>query len=278
MPRPIVVGRIAAPYFAARSFDELPTPFRAVAVDRLSAAPVVLDRGSLASAMRATMSLPLIFPPVRVDGRVLVDGGMMDNVPADVVRAMGARHVVAINVGDLTDQETVSSSMFGLAGATLDAMMRANTRVAIAQADIIINVPLAAYGSLDWRRSEELIAEGDRAAESMRDRRLPLAVSEAEYARWRAARQSRRRTTLPAPAFTRFDGFSKSDEHRLSELRTLRAAGPLNVEAQEAEDPSCASTVRSDRIPRWRPNSTNRSARRRSSSRRTPPSSTTRCR
>ena len=86
----LLVGRIAAPYYAARTFDELPTPFRAVAVDLLTATPVVLDRGPLDWAMRATMSLPLIFPPVQLDGHVLVDGGAMDNVPADMVKAMGA--------------------------------------------------------------------------------------------------------------------------------------------------------------------------------------------
>ena len=72
--------------------------------------------------------------------------------------------------------------MFALAGATLDAMMRANTKLTIKEADIIINVPLAEFGSLDWRRSSELIAEGYKAAEAMRDRLLPLAVSEDEYA------------------------------------------------------------------------------------------------
>ena len=80
-------------------------------------------------------------------------------------------------------------------------MMRANTKAAIKQADIIINVPLAEYGSLDWRRSDELIAEGYKAAEAMRDTLLPLAVSEAEYAAWKADRQARRRTALPIPAF-----------------------------------------------------------------------------
>ncbi len=84
-----------------QTFDELPTPFRVVAVDLLSATPVVIDRGPLAAAMRATMSLPLIFPPVELDGRLLIDGGAMNNVPADVVRAMGAQRVVAVNVGDL---------------------------------------------------------------------------------------------------------------------------------------------------------------------------------
>ena len=98
----LMLARITAPYFDIEDFDELPTPFRTVAVDLLSAEPVVMRSGSLADALRATMSLPLAFPPVDVDGRMLVDGGAMNNVPADVVRAMGAGRVVAINVGDLS--------------------------------------------------------------------------------------------------------------------------------------------------------------------------------
>ena len=84
--------RIAAPVRrpGVEDFDDLPTPFRTVAVDLLSAESVVMKSGSLADAMRATMSLPLAFPPVEVEGKMLVDGGVMDNVPADVVRAMGA--------------------------------------------------------------------------------------------------------------------------------------------------------------------------------------------
>ncbi len=226
----LLVGRLTAPYYEMRTFDELPTPFRAVAVDLLTATPVVLDRGPLASAMRATMSLPLIFPPVELDGRVLVDGGAMDNVPAGVVRAMGATKVVAVNVGDLSDLKTVDSSLFALAGATLDAMMRANTKVGIREADIIITVPLKDYGSLDWRRSADLIAEGYKAAESMRDSLLPLAVSEAEYTQWQAARRARRRSTLPVPAFARVEGFSSSDERYLTDLLARHIGVAFSVE------------------------------------------------
>ena len=214
----LLLGRIAAPYYDIQSFDELPTPFRAVAVDLLTATEVVMDRGSLATAMRATMSLPLIFPPVERDGRLLVDGGTMNNVPADVVKAMGADRVVAVNVGDLADRTSVNRSMFGLAGATLDAMMRASTKLSIAKADVIIDVPLKEYGSLAWRRSADLVTEGYKAAEAMRDRLLPLAVSETEYATWKAARQARRRSTLPVPTYISVEGFSTSDQRRLSGL------------------------------------------------------------
>ena len=224
-----LMGRIAAPYYDMQRFDDLPTPFRAVAVDLLTASAVVLDRGPLSLAMRATMSLPLIFPPVQMDGRVLVDGGAMDNVPADVVRGMGAARVIAVNVGVLTDLDKVDYSMFALAGATLDAMMRANTKAAIKDADIVINVPLESFGSLDWRRSAELIDEGYKAAEAMRDQLLPLAVSADEYARWQAGRQSRRRTALPIPAFVRVEGFSASDERALTALLARHIGAAFSI-------------------------------------------------
>ena len=190
-----------------------------------------MDRGSLATAMRATMSLPLIFPPVERDGALLVDGGMMNNVPADVVRAMGARRVIAINVGDLSDRVEINQSLFAVAGASLDAMMRANTKETIRQADIIIEIPLAEFGSLDWRKSKELIAEGYKAAEAMRDRLLPLAVSADEYTKWQAVRTGRRRTTLPVPTFSRVEGFSTSDERQLSALLTRHLGEAFSIES-----------------------------------------------
>ena len=137
-----LLARIAGPYVGLSSFDDLPTPFRSIAVDLVTAQQVVLDKGGLASAMRATMSLPGIFPPVERDGMVLVDGGAMNNVPADVVRAMGARTVIAINVGFMGDTRAVSGSLFGLMGQTIDTMMQASTRRSMASADIVINPDL----------------------------------------------------------------------------------------------------------------------------------------
>src|SRR5262249_25480509 len=163
----LLVAHVAAPYWAVQSFDELPTPFRSVAFDLRTASRVVLDRGSLTRAMRATMSLPAVFPPVIVDAQVLVDGGAIDNVPADIARDMGADRVIAVNVGDLGDPTKIANSLLGVAGSTLDAMMRANTLKGMATADVVINVPLEKYGSLDWRRFRDLIREGYDAAEAV---------------------------------------------------------------------------------------------------------------
>lgn len=226
----LLLGRIAAPYYDVSNLDDLPTPFRAVAVDLVTATEVVLNTGPLPIAMRATMSLPLIFPPVELDGRVLVDGGAMNNVPADVVRAMGAQRVVAINVGELGPAEGISYTMLGLAGATLDAMMRASTKYSIAGADVIINVPLRSFGSLDWRRSADLIKEGYAAAEAMREQLLPLAVTEAEYEKWRQGRQARRRTVLPVPSFVTVEGFARDDTRRLDQLMARHVGVPFNIE------------------------------------------------
>lgn len=231
----LLLGRIAAPYYDIKDFDALPTPFRTVAADLLSARPVVMRDGNLADAMRATMSLPLIFPPVDVDGQVLIDGGTMNNIPADVVKAMGADRVIAVNVGDLADQEAVDYTMFGVAGSSLDAMMRASTRRALAAADIVINVPLKDYGSLDWRRADDLIEEGYRAAEALRDRLLPLAVSEGEFEAWRRARQTRRRTELPAPAFLQLEGFAANDATRLNALLARHVGVPVDINAIEQD-------------------------------------------
>lgn len=233
----LLLQRIAAPYYAIATFDELPTPFRAVAMDLLTSSQVILDRGSLASAMRATMSLPLIFPPVELDGRVLVDGGTMNNVPADVARQMGADVVIAINVGDIGTRKDVSRSMLGLVGDTMDAMMRASTRTGMAAADVVLSIPLVdkGYGSLDWRRAPELVEEGYQAAEAMRDQLLPYAVDGTEYEKWTAHRRALRRTTIPTPAFLRFAGVAGGDEDRMRVVLRNEIGKPLDINALEAD-------------------------------------------
>ena len=122
----LMLARMTGGYYQLQHFDELPAPFRTVAVDLKTAERVVLDRGSLAQAMRATMSLPGVFPPVEMDGRVLVDGGALDSIPADVVREMGAGVVIAVDVGYVASGK-VDYSLFALMGQTVDSMMRANT-------------------------------------------------------------------------------------------------------------------------------------------------------
>ena len=230
-----MLARIAAPYYGIATFDALPTPFRCVAVDLKTAKFIVLDRGSLATAMRATMSLPLVFPPVAVDNYLLVDGGALNNVPADVVRDMGAARVIAVNVGNLTDDQPIMPSMLGLLSSTVDAMMRANTLRTLASADVVINVPLTDFGSLDWRRHLDLVRAGYDAAEAMKSHLLPLAVDDATWQQWSAARQKARRTSLPPPSFVRVEGASAVDEARIRYVLEQRIGKPFDVDGVQAD-------------------------------------------
>jgi NTE family protein len=230
-----LLARMTGAYVRLRSFDDLPTPFRCLAVDLVSAQPVVLDHGSLAEAMRATMSLPGIFPPIEVEGRVLVDGGAMNNVPADVVRQMGADVVVAVNVGYMGDTRSVNYSLLGLMGQTVDVMMQANTRAAMRSADIVINPPLAGFGSLDWRRSEELAADGYRATEAIKDKLLPLAIDEQAWAAYQTQRQARRQSRLATPQFLSIVGAVPSDQRRMEEVLRAHVDQPIDIAVLETE-------------------------------------------
>jgi NTE family protein len=228
----LFLARIAAPYYDLEKFDDLPTPFRAVAVDLLKAEKVVLDSGPLATALRATMSLPGVFPPVQRDGRVLVDGGALDNIPVDVVRSLGASHVIAVDVG-YAPPSTVNYSMFALMSQTVDVMMRTAARAALARADMTIAIDVEGFGSLDWRRADELIAHGYRAAEKHRDELLHLRVSDDEWQAWLAARERRRRTDIPQPSFLKTEGVvtgdSKIVEHTLAPFLNV----PVDVTSLE---------------------------------------------
>jgi len=228
-----LLSRIAGAYLQLQSFDELPTPFRCVSVDLVTAQPVVLDHGSLPDAMRATMSLPGIFPPTEIDGRVLVDGGAMNNVPADVVRAMGSDVVVAINVGFMGEKRTVNYSLMGLMGQTVDVMMEANTRRAMQAADIVINPSLGGFASLDWRRNEALAAAGYKAAEAMKDKLLPLALDDGAWGAYEEARRARRKSTLGTPTFLSIVGAVEADQRRMERVLKAHIGRPLDVKVLE---------------------------------------------
>ena len=248
----LLLGRIAAPYFDMEDFDDLPTPFRTVAVDLLSAQPVVMRSGSLADAMRATMSLPLIFPPIEVNGQVLIDGGTMDNVPADVVKAMGATRVIAVNVGDLADREGISYTMLGVACDTLDAMMRASTRRALGVGG---RRHQCAAGAVRIAR----LATGRRV-----DRRgVPRGRGDARSTAAAGGERSRIRGVAPRPSGTSPErnagprlhrgsrASSNSDTERLDRLLARHVGVPMDVQALEKDIAVVAGLDRYETVT-WR--------------------------
>jgi NTE family protein len=229
-----LLARIGGAFYELETFDALPTPFRTVAVDLKKAERVVIDRGSFAQAMRATMSLPGVFPPVEIGDRVLVDGGALDNIPADIVREMGAPFVIAVDVGYAPDRE-INYSIFGLMSQTIDSMMSANTRRALEAADLRLTVDVEGFGSLDWRRSGELIERGYQAAEKQRDALLPHALNDADWEAWLKGREQRRRRTLPVPAYVSTAGIAPSDTEIVRRVVERHVNEPLNLPEVEKD-------------------------------------------
>ena len=150
---------------AGGDFDRLPVPFRTVATDLASAQPVVLSRGSLPRAVRASMSTPVTLPVVRLDGRVLVDGGIVDNIPVDVARGMGADVVIAVDVSSPPLKPEQYKDLLGVGLQLVDQLMRARGEAFAQRADVVIRPELEGRGFQDYSDPDALVAIGRRAAE-----------------------------------------------------------------------------------------------------------------
>lgn len=140
-------------------FDRLPIPFRCVAFDLKAHEEVVLRSGRLAQAMRASMAIPGAFKPVKMNGMVLVDGGMMNNLPVDVVRDMGADIVIAVDLQQ-TKHETRDFSLketLGIGGLLDWLVSRPDWKKYNEnreRADIYINPNLDGYGAADFNKKD----------------------------------------------------------------------------------------------------------------------------
>lgn len=154
-------------------FDRLPIPFRAVATDLTTGKPVILGRGPLVDALRASMSIPALFPPVNIDGRLLVDGGVSNNLPIDVARAMGADIVIVSSIPP-AEKKTEELGSFGASlGQTLSIFIHARTRDLIATLgpqDILLVPDVGAVGMLDFAEAPETIIKGADTVAAQEDR------------------------------------------------------------------------------------------------------------
>jgi NTE family protein len=225
----LLLDRLAAPYSAVRNFDDLPTPFRCVAYDVNQAARVVLGSGILPEALRATMALPGIFPPVTIDGRLLIDGGMADNVPADIVRGMQADVVIAVDVGAKPADEG-DITAFSMVNRAIDAVVLSGARVGLASADVVITPEVTHLTGLDWNSAEEWRDRGYRAAEAQAAALMKYSVSEAEYEAHEAARLARRRTAPIVPTAIAVEGVSPRDQAAVVRQLAVVPSQPLDLD------------------------------------------------
>jgi len=155
-----------AGYAAGGDFDRLPIPFRAVAADLADGEPVVMAKGDLARAVRASMSIPLLFATVEWEGRQLVDGMVANNLPIDIARTFEASVTVAIDVGSLPLEPPEYESAFGVAARVSDLLARRRYRDFQAEADVHVRPDLGRHSATDYSGFERLIEKGYEATKA----------------------------------------------------------------------------------------------------------------
>ena len=156
-----------ADYFSGLKFDRLSIPFRAITTDLVTGERVVLDSAELSLALRATMAVPLAFTPVRYDGKLLVDGGLVDPVPVGVVRDMGADLVIAISTSaELLELEKIKDPL-DIASQSVSIMSLHRKKESLKGADLVIEPEIKGFSSTDFRAADSIISLGEKAAESL---------------------------------------------------------------------------------------------------------------
>ena len=170
-------------------FDKLPIPYRAVATDLETGEMVVLKSGRLADAARASMSVPGAFPPMELNGRLLIDGGIVRNLPVDIVREMGADIIICIDVDKPLPERKALSGSLAILNQMIDIMMKKNVREQVktlGPQDVYINPDLGVFGSADFDKAAEISRLGENAALAKVDSLKRYSVSDAEYAAFTA--------------------------------------------------------------------------------------------
>ncbi len=202
----LLIDHETLPYSRLNSFDQLPIPFRCVATDLVSGKEVVFQDGSLAKAMRATMSIPGLFSPIRDGEKVYVDGGLVGNFPTDVVRKMGADIVIAVHLETAPAKPEDIRSLFSVLGRSVDVVIRENEIRGLSGADLIVNVNLSDFTSLDYPKAKAIIDKGASATDEKIRILMPYSLNDAEWQRHLKMRDARKQSLVPIPQFVHVEG------------------------------------------------------------------------
>ncbi len=196
LPRAVVSGQGLQAFLHALvspagrgSFDALPIPYRALATDFENGQLVVLADGDLATAIHASMSVPGAFVPVEVDGRVLVDGGLVRNIGVDIARQLGAERLIVVNVGTPLYRRAEIDSFLSAAAQMVNILAEQNVVTSLAQLnpdDVLIEPQLGGFSATDFAHGADHILEGELATRARAAALAPLALEALEYDAWRA--------------------------------------------------------------------------------------------
>jgi NTE family protein len=246
LPRGVVQGqkidlelsRFVMPVATVDDFDNLMIPFRAVAAEIATGEEVVIGTGNLATAIRASMSIPGGFAPAVRDGRLLVDGGIANNLPISVVRDMGADIVIAVDISTPLLEEEEIGSVVEILGQLTGLLTRRNVEAAIATLtddDVFIVPDLGEVSTTDFKDFREAIPPGRAATEAQLAEIRKLSLPDDEYQAYQASLIPPRQQS---PVIDRIDlenNSRLSDAAILSRVVDTEVGKPLDVEALETD-------------------------------------------
>lgn len=214
---------------APDDFDTFPIPFRAVASDIVTGQQVVLSKGDLARSLMASMAIPGAIAPVEIDGRLLVDGGVTQNLPIDVVREMGADVVIAVNIGTPLSREENLTSFLSVLDQTTNILTNRNVFAQVygsTAEGVVIEPVLGDITTASFERMHDAVRAGERAAMDRADELERYAVEGAVYDRHRQDRMSRARP-VPRIEFVKMEQRSFFGSDALLRLIGIRAQGVM---------------------------------------------------
>ncbi len=177
-----LLSNLFFPVNTITDFNKLPTPFLCVAADIVKGEPVILRNGSLATAVRASMSIPTVFAPVRIDGRLLVDGGVFVNLPVTYCRQMGADFIIAVDVGGgLYKEEEITSAATMLVQTTFLAG-NISYQQEKEKSDIFVDVVKhLKFGTMDFEQGPAMMQSGNLAVQEVMPQLVNLAERMQNY-------------------------------------------------------------------------------------------------
>ncbi|MDH4049556.1 MAG: patatin-like phospholipase family protein [Gammaproteobacteria bacterium] len=186
--------RYLQPHSVSQDFDALPIPLRVVATDLVSGQAVVIGSGDLPLAVRASMSIPVLFAPVEIDGRRLIDGGPSNNLPIDVVRQMGADIVIAVDITAPLLAENGLDSVLAVADQMTNILTQRTVQDRVATLtpdDILIRPNLEEFGGMDFDSTLDVIEPGESAAREVQPALAMLSMDPENYRVYVRARLAR---------------------------------------------------------------------------------------
>jgi NTE family protein len=214
-------------YHPDPSFDDLRIPFRAVTTDLVTGKRIVIDRGDMTEALRASATVPLLFNSVRRDTMQLLDGGLVDNVPVDVAIANGAEIIIAVDLTSPLRPKSQLNAPWEIADQITTIMMQETKKLSLEKANVIITPDLGDHLSSDFNGLDTLIKRGEEAAEKSVQRLKSLIreriaqTNQVDASEWFVSPRFRWTPDPPAEFKDSADGYERRGRVSALQLQTF---------------------------------------------------------